>query len=398
MVEPGTKTEAADADPPGLTEQVPFPTCGILGGGQLGRMMAAAALRLGIKVRFFQDHDTGPTSSAAHVTTAHWDDAEALSAFLKGCDVVTLDNEWVDLSVLLERMPAHVQLRPSPATMALVSDKGRQKDHAKAQDLPLGPYRVCESEAEALEAGRTLGYPLVLKRPHQSYDGYGNRTVRDADELAAGYRALAMEDGRILIEAFVDFVRELAVMVARRPGGEDAVYPVTATVQRDHRCDTVEVPAPVSEDVERRAIELARRAAAAYDCVGVVGVELFELADGTLFLNEIAPRPHNSGHYTIDACITSQFENHLRAVLDLPLGRTDLVRPAAVMVNVLGERDGESSSATLAHALAVPGASIHLYDKHHVRPGRKMGHVTAIADTLLQAHAIAREAASRLRL
>ncbi|MEM7156573.1 MAG: 5-(carboxyamino)imidazole ribonucleotide synthase [Myxococcota bacterium] len=376
----------------------PFPTVGILGGGQLGRMMAAAAMPLGVDVRFYQDVDAGPASPAAHVTTAAWTDADALKSFLDGCSVVTLDNEWVDLEALSKLLPAGVKLWPSPDTMALISDKGRQKDHARAQGLPLGEYRVCDSLEGALEAAKTLGYPMVAKRPHHSYDGYGNATVRDEAELRTAYEKLVGDDGRLLLEAFVDFVRELAVMVARRPGGEDVAYPVAHTVQRDHRCDAVEVPAPVSDTVTSAAAELARKVAAVYGCVGVVGVELFELADGTLLVNELAPRPHNSGHYTIDACVTSQFENHLRAVLDLPLGSPALKRPAAVMINVLGHRKGSTSAASLGQALAVSEASIHLYGKQNVRPGRKMGHVTALADTLEAAEALAREAADHLRL
>lgn len=376
----------------------PFPTVGILGGGQLGRMMAAAAIRLGVGVRLYQDQDSGPAAPAAHVTTAEWTDEDALVRFIDGCSVVTLDNEWVDLAALSKLLPAHVPLWPSPDTMALIADKGVQKDHAREQGLPLGEYRVCESVEGAIEAAKALGYPMVAKRPHHSYDGYGNRTVRNEADLRAAYADLVGDDGRLLLEAFVDFVRELAVMVARRPGGEDVVYPVAHTVQRDHRCDSVEVPAPVSDAVASGAAELARKTVAAYGCVGVVGVELFELADGTLLVNELAPRPHNSGHYTIDACVTSQFENHLRAVLDLPLGSPALKRPAAVMINVLGHRKGNASASSLADALAVSEASIHLYGKQDVRPGRKMGHVTALADTLEAAAALAREAADNLRL
>lgn len=376
----------------------PFPTVGILGGGQLARMMLEAAMPLGIDVRVYQDHDSGPVAPATHVTTAAWDDEDALRTFLHGCDVVTLDNEWVDLQTIVRLLPSGVRLWPSPQTMALVSDKGRQKDHAREQGLPVGPYRVVSSVEEAVRAAEALGYPMVAKRPHHSYDGYGNRSVRDEAELRAAYGDLVGDDGRLLLEAFVDFVRELAVMVARRPGGEAVAYPVAETVQRDHRCDAVLVPAPVSEAVAHAATDLARRTAAAYECVGVVGVELFERADGTLLLNELAPRPHNSGHYTIDACATSQFDNHLRAVLDLPLGSPALVRPAAAMVNVLGHREGSTSGASLAQALAIQGAAVHLYGKHRVRPGRKMGHVTAIADTLEDARAIARDAADRLRL
>lgn len=380
------------------SDTVPFPTVGILGGGQLGRMMAAAAMPLGVGVRFYQDSDSGPAAPAAHVTTGDWTDVDALKSFLDGCSVVTLDNEWVDLNALSKLLPSGVSLWPSPDTMALIADKGVQKNHAKEQGLPLGEYRVADSLEAAIEAAQALGYPMVAKRPHHSYDGYGNRTVRDEAELRTAYAELTGDDGRLLLEAFVDFVRELAVMVARRPGGEDVVYPVAHTVQKDHRCDAVEVPAPVSDTVFSAAAELARKVASVYDCVGVVGVELFELADGTLLVNELAPRPHNSGHYTIDACVTSQFENHLRAVLDLPLGSPALKRPAAVMINVLGHRKGDTSSASLADALAVSEASIHLYGKQDVRPGRKMGHVTALGDTLEAAEALARKAADSLRL
>jgi 5-(carboxyamino)imidazole ribonucleotide synthase len=257
---------------------------------------------------------------------------------------------------------------------------------------------VCASPEALRQAAVELGFPVMVKRPHQSYDGYGNRTARDEEGLMQAYEALAGDDGRVLVEQWVDFVRELAVIVARRPGGEDVPYPLAATLQREHRCDLVEVPAPVSDEVEARAIELARAAAAAYRCVGVVGVEMFELADGRVLLNEIAPRPHNTGHYTIDACVTSQFENHLRAVLDLPLGDTSLLRPAAAMVNVLGRRRGPASPNALGAALGVPGTVVHIYDKWEVRPGRKMGHVTALGDELVEATTRARHAAERLEL
>lgn len=374
-----------------------FPTIGVLGGGQLGRMLALAALRLGLRVRFYRDQDSGPTRGVAESVVGTFDDAAALRRFVEGCAVVTLENEWQDLRTLVQVLPAGVALWPSLETMAWVGDKIAQKAHARAKGLPVGPYRACDSVASLREAARELGFPVVVKRPHQSYDGYGNATARDLDELRAAYERLAYE-GRVLVEGWVPFVRELAVMVARRPGGQDATYPVANTVQRDHRCAVVEVPAPVAPAIAERATELARQAAAAYACVGVVGVELFELADGTLLLNEIAPRPHNTGHYTIEACVTSQFENHLRAVLDWPLGDPSLVRPAAVMVNVLGHREGQASAHRLPAALEVPGIAVHLYGKEVVRPGRKMGHVTALDDTLEQARARAERAAEILEL
>lgn len=373
-----------------------FPTVGILGGGQLARMLATAAHPLGLSIRMYQTDDSGPARATPEVFTGDWHDEDLLRRFLDGCDVVTLDNEWAQLGTIA-RLAGPVPLYPSVSTMELISDKIRQKDHARAQGLPVGDYRACASLDEVESAAREFGYPVVLKRPSHSYDGYGNRTARDDEALRAAYSDIS-DDGRILVEKWVPFERELAVMVARRPGGDDVVYPVAGTVQRDHKCEAVEVPAPIAPEVATEATALARRVAAAYGCVGVVGVELFMRPDGTLLLNELAPRPHNTGHYTIEACVTSQFENHLRAVLDLPLGETSLLRPAAVMVNVLGHREGLTSAASLPAALELPQAKIHVYGKDQVRPGRKMGHVTALADRLEDARTVAYEAARRLQL
>lgn len=389
---PGGAAEGGSVRAPG------FPTVGVLGGGQLGRMLALAALRLGLRVRFYRDDDSGPTDGVAEGFVGRFDDAPALRRFVSGCSVVTLENEWQDLRTLVEVLPPDVALWPSLETMRWVGDKIAQKQHAEACGLPVGPYRACSSEAELRQAAQALGFPVVAKRPRQSYDGYGNATAHDWDELHAAYRKLAEADGRVLVEAWVPFVRELAVMVARRPGGQDVAYPVATTVQREHRCAAVEVPAAIAPAVATAATELARRAAAAYGCVGVVGVEMFELPDGRILLNEIAPRPHNTGHYTIEACITSQFENHLRAVLDWPLGDPSLVRPAAVMVNVLGKRSGPATAATLPAALALPGVAVHVYGKREVRPGRKLGHVTVLDDSLERARARAEEAAALLEI
>jgi len=390
-----------DEEPKGSSEPSPdVPTVGVLGGGQLGRMLGLAALRMGLRVRFYREPDSGsgPTDGVAEAQTGAIDDAEALQRFVDGCRVITLDNEWLPLGPLLEQLPPGVSLWPSPETMALVRDKIEQKRHARAHDLPVGPYRACASEDELREAAEAFGYPMVVKQPLHSYDGYGNATARDWDELRAAFGRLGAGQGRVLVEAYVDFVRELAVMVARRPGGEDVVYPVATTVQQHHRCVAVEVPAAIEPAVAEAAATLARRAARAYGCVGVVGVEMFERRDGSLLLNEIAPRPHNTGHYTIEACVTSQYENHLRGVLDWPLGDPSMVSPVAVMINVLGRREGVASLRTLPEALAQGEATVHVYGKRTVRPGRKMGHVTALGDRIDEVRARAQRVAERLDL
>jgi len=395
-----TRDDGAGSDEVSAGFPAGFPMVGILGGGQLGRMLGLAALRMGLGVRFYREpgSHSGPTDGLTEAHTGPMDDAEALRAFVTGCSVVTLENEWLALDVLRQQLPAGVPLWPSVSTMALVGDKVEQKAHAQRHQLPVGAYRACATEAELRDAAAELGYPVVVKRPRHSYDGYGNATARDWDELLAAFARLGEGQPRVLVEGWVPFERELAVMVARRPGGQDVAYPVATTVQQHHRCVAVEVPARVRPEVAAAATDLARRAAAAYGCVGVVGVEMFERADGSLLLNEIAPRPHNTGHYTIEACVTSQFENHLRAVLDWPLGDPSLLRPVAVMVNVLGRREGEASARAMPAALAARDVAVHVYGKRRVRPGRKMGHVTALGDDLDDARARAQRVADQLDL
>lgn len=371
------------------------PTVAILGGGQLARMMCAAATRLGVRTRVYQAAETGPCAFARDVVTGAWDDADALRAFLAPADVVTLDYEAVDLTTVRSVLPDGVEIRPGPQTMEWVADKIFQRDRAREAGLPVGPTAACRTLDELRAAGERLGYPLMLKRPRNSYDGYGNRTAKSPNDLAEAHAMLG--GGEVLAEGWVPFELELATMVARRPGGEAVVYPVVATYQKDHKCEAVEVPAAVSPEIMARARDLALRAAEAYGCVGVVGVEMFLLSDGEVWLNEIAPRPHNTGHYTLDACATSQFENHLRAVLDMPLGDTSLLAPAAAMVNVIGNRTGPTENRGLDRALAVTGASVHLYGKDDVRPGRKMGHVTALGPDVATARARATKAAGEIQ-
>jgi 5-(carboxyamino)imidazole ribonucleotide synthase len=371
------------------------PTVAILGGGQLARMMCAAATRLGVHTRVYEKADTGPCAFVADRVTGPFDDAEALRRFLAPADVVTLDYEGIDLSVVQTVLPEGVEIRPRPQTMAWVSDKIAQRRRAEEAGIPAGPSRACDSLDDLRAAGKALGYPMVLKRPRDSYDGYGNRTVQGEADLAEAHAALG--GGPVLAEGWVPFELELAVMVARRPGGEAKAYPVVASYQKNHKCDAVEVPAPIPQAVADKARALALRTAEAYDCIGVVGVEMFLLPDGEVWINEIAPRPHNTGHYTIDACVTSQFENHLRAVLDLPLGDTSLLAPAAAMVNVIGDREGPVRNDGLSQALQVDGASVHIYGKYDVRPGRKMGHITAVAEDVATARARATAAANELQ-
>ena len=372
-------------------------TVGILGGGQLGRMLALAAARLGLQVRFFDPADSGSCVGLGERFVGSWHDEQLLRSFLSGCDVVTLENEWVELDAVVDLLPEQVSLWPSKGTLDFISNKLVQKRHALRSNLPIGPFRASTSVEQVLGTARDFGYPIVLKGLEHGYDGYGTATAFDPDQARAAYERL-VQDGAVLVEAFVPFVRELSVVVVRRADGVDDVYPVAHTRQRDHRCEAVELPAPCPAEVAERARELAREAARAFDCVGVMAVEIFELRSGELLLNEVAPRPHNSGHYTIDACVTSQFENHLRAILGWPLGDTGLLRPATVMVNILGQRDGLANPRQVEAALEVRDAFVHLYGKHSVRKQRKMGHVTVVGDYLDEVRRRAHEAAEGVLL
>ncbi len=376
---------------------------GILGGGQLARMTVVAAIGLGIDVAIFERDAASPAGRLTDAeTVGPWEDAALRARFTAGCDVITLESEFVDPALLADIAATGTPVRPGAAILALVGDKLRQKETFAAADLPLPPFRAVASQDEALRAAKEWGWPIVLKARRLSYDGYGNATVRGPEKLAAAWERLGTPGRALYAEAWVPFRRELAVMVARSAGGAIVTYPVVETVQAAEAqiCRLVRAPAPVAASVAAQATAIARRAVETVEGVGVVGVELFEHEDGTILLNEIAPRPHNSGHYTIEGCVTSQFENHLRAILDLPLGVTDLVAPAAVMVNILGERDApiEATPRGLPEALAVPGAHVHLYGKRRSRPGRKMGHVTALGPDIAAAEAIAARAAACVRL
>ncbi len=374
-----------------------LPVLGILGGGQLGRMTAFAALRMGIHTRFLVPEKTGSVMPFSDVTVGDWNRSDLLRDFARGCSAVTVESEWAPADKLADVLPDGVGLWPGPDTLKTIRDKAVQKATLAKAGLPMPAYRVCTSEAELSAAADALGLPLMLKRRRGSYDGYGNHTCRNHADLEVGWNRLAQDDG-LVAEAWVDFEAELSVIVARTPFGKTALYPVFYTEQRDHRCHAVVLPSGFPPEVEREAEKIALGAVEAVNGVGVTAVEMFLTKSGKVLVNELAPRPHNTGHVTIEACHTSQFENHARAVLGLPLGYPGLCVPAACMINVLGRRKGHVHNEGLSDALAVPGAAVHLYGKRSVSPRRKMGHVTATSTTPEDARARAEKAAALIQL
>lgn len=357
------------------------PVVGIVGAGQLARMTIQAAIPLAVPIRLLADRpDDGAAIVSPSVEIGSPKDADALAQFAQACDVMTFDHELVPFAVLEQLEAAGYDLAPSAATMALAQNKRLQRERFAAAGLPVPAFRMATTVEDAIDFGKAHSWPLVYKAARGGYDGRG---VWIANDEASG-RQLAeqlLDQGvELLVEEFVAIEQEVALIVARRRSGETAVYPLVETVQVDGMCREIVAPASVSDEMAAQAHDIAERVANLSGVTGILAVELF-VAGGRLLINEIATRPHNSGHYTIEGCVTSQFEQHLRAVLDWPLGSTELTAPSVVTVNVVGGPDGVDPALRIPAALKIPGVHVHLYGKP-TRPGRKLGHVTVCGTDL----------------
>ncbi len=378
-----------------------FPVVGVIGGGQLARMCAGPAAELGITLSVLAEAED---ASAALVVPsspvgAHTD-AEAVRRFAAECDVVTFDHEHVPPEVLAELVADGAVLHPRPEALRYAQDKLAMRERLAALGIPCPRWVRADTRADLEAFGDEVGWPLVAKTPRGGYDGRGVRVVGAVDELVGWLERAAAAGTGLLLEEQVPFTRELAVLLARSPSGQAAAWPVVETVQADGICTEVLAPAPdLDPDLAARATEAGLRVAGALDVTGVLAVELFEVPgrDAPGFVvNELAMRPHNSGHWSMDGAVTGQFEQHLRAVLDLPLGSPRPRDRWTVMANVLGGHHAELYSA-YRHVMARdPGAKVHLYGKG-VRPGRKLGHVNVSGDGLADLRARAGHAADYLR-
>jgi 5-(carboxyamino)imidazole ribonucleotide synthase len=358
-------------------------TIGILGGGQLARMSAYAAFRFGMSVAIYERTAKSPASQITPYSfVGDWFDKSELMKFAQYASVITLENEFIAPSVLEYLESLGKPVFPTSKTIALVQDKLVQKETLRRNNLPVAEFAAIHSIADAEHFGNTHGYPFLLKSRTGGYDGYGNRTIRTRSEIPDAMAALGFPERAIMAEAFVKFEKELATIVARTRDESVKVYPIVETIQENHICKLVKAPAAIGEETEWAARNLAQVAIESVEGVGVFGVEMFLAEDGKILINELAPRPHNSGHYTIEACVTSQFENHIRAILNYPLGDVSMRAPAAVMVNVLGKTHRLVSLQSLPLVLGTSSAAVHLYGKAESRIGRKMGHITAIGDTI----------------
>jgi 5-(carboxyamino)imidazole ribonucleotide synthase len=369
----------------------------MIGGGQLARMTQESALALGVGLRVLA---AGPTESAARgggdIRWGAHDDPDAVAEFARGCDVVTFDHEHVPAPILAALVGAGVAVRPGPAALAHAQDKVHMRVAISSAGVPCPAWAVVGSPEDVVSFAGGNAWPVVLKVSRGGYDGRGVWIIDGPQDAAAVMAATSLEPGvEWLVEQYVPFTRELAAQVARSPSGQAAVYPVVRTVQTNGICTEVVSPCPgLTDEHALAAQQVALRIAEALDVVGMLAVELFDTPDGVL-VNELAMRPHNSGHWSIEGAVTSQFENHLRAVLDLPLGSPAARAPYTVMVNVLGGEHPDMYSA-YRHVMARdPGLKVHMYGKD-VRPGRKVGHVTVSGDDLESLLARAHHAADYL--
>lgn len=367
---------------------------GFLGAGQLARMSALQAFRFGMQAAVFSDR---PEFEPVQFMTPRsfsgsFSDAESMMEFARSCDIITLENEFIDSEILKElRDRSGTPVFPSPESFALIENKRIEKETFENAGIPVTPYAVVRSADDLHRFGQTCGWPFLLKSSKGGYDGYGNESVKSPEEAERAFTKLGGYAGHeILAEGFVNFTHELAVQVARNETGY-VVYPCCETVQENHICVAVKTPAPVSIEIQKKAQELALLATEAIDGKGIFAFEFFLTTSGEVLLNESAPRPHNSGHYTIEGCVTSQFENHVRAVCGLPLGSPVLMKPAAVMINLLGTRNQSAEIENAEDLLTEPNGHLHHYGKLQSKKGRKMAHYTLLGDDVEETYLRAKE-------
>ncbi|GER44961.1 phosphoribosylaminoimidazole carboxylase [Striga asiatica] len=362
--------EAQDASPRDSNQQVhglSQTVVGVLGGGQLGRMLCEAASQIAVKVVILDPMENCPASNLCHEhMVGSYDDSATVEAFAKRCGVLTVEIEHVDAATLERLEQQGVDCQPKASTIRIIQDKYLQKVHFSRHAIPLPKFMQIDDLDSAKRAGDLFGYPLMIKSKRLAYDGRGNAVAKSEDEIP---------------------LAELSVIVARGRDNTIVCYPVVETIHRqdassivENICHIVKSPANVSWKILKLATDVAYKAVSSLEGAGVFAVELFLTTDGQILLNEVAPRPHNSGHHTIESCFTSQFEQHLRAVVGLPLGDPSMKTPAAIMYNILGEEEGEPgfniANQLIGRALRIPGATVHWYDKPEMRKQRKMGHIT----------------------
>jgi 5-(carboxyamino)imidazole ribonucleotide synthase len=386
---------------PAINERLDMsqPTCvGIIGGGQLGKMIAHEARRMSFKIIILDPTKDCPASKIAdEQIVADFKDEDAIMDLAGRSDVLTYEIELANSSALQRLESRNYPVRPAPDTLRTIQNKYRQKSFLKDHRVAVPAFSLVSSERDLLDLSESFGFPMMLKACEDSYDGRGNFLLNSRKDISKG---LEYFSGRqCMVEEFIPFKMEISIMVARNPSGQIESFPVAENIHSNSILDTTIVPARISANVELKAKRLAEKAMSVLQGAGIFGIEMFVTKKGDVLLNEIAPRPHNSGHYSIEACSISQFEQHLRAVLDLPLVKPRLLSPAA-MINILGPQgwEGKYSVQGLGDMAKVPGAKLYVYGKTTSKPQRKLGHITATGRTQVEALKGANKARAAIRI
>jgi 5-(carboxyamino)imidazole ribonucleotide synthase len=359
---------------------------GIIGGGQLGKMMILAAKAMGFYVTIL---DPTPDCPAASIADQHlkadFSDQAAIKKLAAKSDLITYEFEHIEVEVLKELEAAGYKIYPTARSLEIIQNKYHQKTVLKQAQIPVPDFIKIASLADLKTAAIKFGYPLMLKSCRGGYDGKGNYLIKAASELETAFAELGAGGKQLLAEKYIPFQKEISVIAARGQGGEMVVYPIAENEHQNNILLTTRVPAALPDQLKYSAEQLAREVLEIFAGVGIFCIEMFVTDSAQLLINEIAPRPHNSGHYSIEGCYTSQFEQHIRAIAGLPLGNPELIRPT-VMCNILGSgQQGAAEVIGLQEALKLANVKVHIYQKKISRPGRKMGHLTATASNLSEA-------------
>ena len=358
---------------------------GIVGGGQLGKMMILDAKRLDY---YFVILDPTPKCPADSIADEHivagFDDMDAMLELASKVDVVTYEFEHINVKALQKMEEKGYKVYPSSETLLYIQNKYNQKLWLQKHDLPVPEFEEIKNLDELKKAPERFGYPFVLKTCTGGYDGKGNAVIHSEEEIITAYESLGAGTLPLMVEKFVPFEKEVSILVCQNTKGDIEVFPIAENIHVNSILDETTVPAVISEQSKAKAMDIAKRATKAFKAYGMLCIELFVTKDGEVLVNELAPRPHNSGHYTIEGCYTSQYEQHIRAILGLPLGNPGLIRPT-VMKNIIGTKNCKACLHGLDEAYQMPDVKIHIYGKETVSVGRKMGHITASADTLEEA-------------
>ncbi len=371
---------------------------GILGGGQLARMSAFQAIRMGFEVAILEKEKDSPAGSLTKNEFVGWlNDEEVLNRFIEASDIITLENEFIDSSFLKKIEEQGKKVIPSSKTISLIQDKLIQKTTLKKAGVPVPNFLQINSDTSFENVKNILGKKFLLKSRKMGYDGYGNATIKNKNDYQNALEKLSSRHAELYAEEFVNFRKELAIMVVRTKK-EIKCYPVVETIQKNHICHLVIAPAQIEKRLSKLAEEIAIHSVEAVKGFGIFGIEMFLDEQDKISVNEMAPRPHNSGHYSIEGCITSQFENHIRATLGLPLGSTKMVKPYAVMINLLGKRNDIGILQNYDEILSDDNINLHIYGKKNSRIGRKMGHITIIGENLKSLIKIARSKEKKIIL